>query len=245
MPKPTFLNLPEDKRERIVELAIEEFSDKPYAQASISNIVARAGIAKGSFYQYFDDKLDLYRWLLLDVAAHRKLAYVEAHMPAQSADMFEVLEQMMVAGIEFGIENPRLSRVAEWTFHQSPDPDLTAFVNEVEALGTENFRRFLEQASERGELRDGLDLDLAGAMIAAMLSKGIDVAMKRRFGFDLWELCTKPRLAKKISKAARARLAHDVAELLRHALGSGRASDGARFDAEAQRAILASAMEKS
>ena len=245
MPKPTFLNLPEDKRERIVDLAIEEFSDKPYAQASISNIVARAGIAKGSFYQYFEDKLDLYRWLLLDVAAHRKLAYVEAHMPAQSADMFEVLEQMMGAGIEFGIENPRLSRVAEWTFHQSPDPDLTAFVKEVEALGAENFRRFLEQARERGELRTGLDLDLAGAMIGSMLGKGLDIAMKRRFGFDLWELCTKPRLARKISKTERARLAHDVAELLRHALGSGRASGGARFNPDDQRGLLESALERA
>jgi AcrR family transcriptional regulator len=245
MPKPTFLNLPEDKRERIVELAIEEFSDKPYAQASISNIVARAGIAKGSFYQYFEDKLDLYRWLLLDVAAHRKLAYVEAHMPPESGDMFEVLERMMVAGIEFGIENPRLSRVAEWTFHQSPDPDLTAFVKEVEALGAENFRRFLQQALERGELREGLDLDLAGAMIGSMLGKGLDIAMKRRFGFDLWELCTKPRLAKKISRAARARLAHDVAELLRHALGSGRKGGAARFDPDDTRALLETAMERS
>ena len=245
MPKPTFHNLPADKRERIIELAIEEFSDKPYAQASISNIVARAGIAKGSFYQYFEDKLDLYRWLMLDIAAHRKLAYVEAHMPASSGDMFEVLERMMVAGIEFGIENPRLSRVAEWTFHQSPEPDLAAFVKEVEALSTENFRRFLEQARERGELRDGLDLDLAGAMIGSMLSKGLDVAMKRRFGFDLWELCTKPRLAKKISKAERARLAHDVAELLRRALGSGKKGGSARFDSADARALIETAMERS
>src|ERR1044072_1245619 len=105
MPKPTFLNLPEDKRERIVELAIEEFSDKPYAQASISNIVAQAGIAKGSFYQYFEDKLDLYRWLLLHVAGHRKLAYLEARVPPEAADMFELLEHLVLTGIEFGIAN--------------------------------------------------------------------------------------------------------------------------------------------
>ena len=45
MPTSTFLNLPADKRGRIVELAIEEFSERPYAQASLSRIVARAGIA--------------------------------------------------------------------------------------------------------------------------------------------------------------------------------------------------------
>jgi hypothetical protein len=58
---------------------------------------------------------------------------------------------------------------------------------------------------------------MRASVIGSMLSKGLDVAMKRRFGFDLWELCTKPRLARKIPKTERARLAHDVAELLRHA----------------------------
>jgi TetR/AcrR family transcriptional regulator len=245
MPKPTFLNLPEDKRERIVELAIEEFSDKPYAQASISNIVAQAGIAKGSFYQYFEDKLDLYRWLLLDVAGHRKLAYIEARVPSQAADMFELLEHLLLAGLEFGIANPRLSRVAEWTFHRTPDPELAAFLAEVEALSDDNFRRFLVQARDRGELREGLDLDVAAAVLGVTLRTGLDVAMKRRFGFDLWEMCTNPRLARKVSKAERARLARDLVDVLRHGLASGRASAGARFDPDEARAMIESAVERS
>jgi len=245
VPSATWWNLPADKRARVTHAAMCEFGARGFSAGSLNVIAGEAGIAKGSLFQYFDDKLDLYRWLLLDVAAHRKLAYVEAHMPASSGDMFELLERMMVAGIEFGIENPRLSRVAEWTFHQSPDPDLTAFVKEVEALGTENFLRFLEQARERGELRAGLDLDLAGAMIGSMLSKGLDIAMKQRFGFDLWELCTKPRLAKRISKAERARLAHDVAELLRHALGSGKKGGSARFDSDDARELIETAMRRS
>lgn len=245
MPKPTFHNLHADKRERIIELAIEEFSDKPYAQASISNIVAQAGIAKGSFYQYFEDKLDLYRWLLLDVAGHRKLAWMETRVPPETADMFELLEHLVLAGIEFGIANPRLSRVAEWTFHHSPDPELAAFFREVEELGLENFRRFLSQARDRGELREDVDLDIAAAMIAATFRQGLDVAMKSRFGFDLWEMCTKPRLAKKVSKAERARLAHDIVDFLRHGLASGRTSGRARFDPDEQRELIESAMERS
>ncbi len=78
-PRATFQNLPEEKRRRIVDLAVEEFSEHPYRQASLSRIVTRAGIAKGSIYQYFDDKLALYRWLFLEEVARRKIAYLAAH----------------------------------------------------------------------------------------------------------------------------------------------------------------------
>ena len=58
MPKQTFFNLPEDKRENLINIAIEEFAENDYQTASISRIVANAGIAKGSFYQYFENKED-------------------------------------------------------------------------------------------------------------------------------------------------------------------------------------------
>ena len=66
MPTATFFGLPEDRRTRLVEEAITEFAERSYAEASLSQIVRRAGIAKGSLYQYFSDKLDLYRWLLAE-----------------------------------------------------------------------------------------------------------------------------------------------------------------------------------
>ena len=59
MPKSTFFGLPEERRGRLVHEAIAEFADRPYAEASLSQIARRARIPKGSFYQYFDDKLDL------------------------------------------------------------------------------------------------------------------------------------------------------------------------------------------
>jgi AcrR family transcriptional regulator len=53
MPNQTFFNLAEEKREQITQVAIDEFANNDYGGGSISRIVARAGIAKGSFYQYF------------------------------------------------------------------------------------------------------------------------------------------------------------------------------------------------
>lgn len=61
MPKETFLNLPEEKKKKIIKAAQDEFERVPLEQASIKNIVENAGIARGSFYQYFESKEDLMR----------------------------------------------------------------------------------------------------------------------------------------------------------------------------------------
>lgn len=60
MPTKTFFNLPQKKRDRILKAAEKEFGRVPLYKASISNIVKEAEIPRGSFYQYFEDKEDLY-----------------------------------------------------------------------------------------------------------------------------------------------------------------------------------------
>ena len=77
----TFLNLPEEKRVRILQSAVDEFIRLPYDRTSINRIVENAGIPKGSFYQYFDGKDDLYGYCILSV--YRQLAQIrrEAGQP--------------------------------------------------------------------------------------------------------------------------------------------------------------------
>ncbi len=60
MPSQTFFNLPKEKRDTLIKIALNEFSANEYNSASVSRIVKETGIAKGSFYQYFQDKKDLY-----------------------------------------------------------------------------------------------------------------------------------------------------------------------------------------
>lgn len=64
MPTKTFLNLSEDKQNKIIEASIKEFSETPYEKTSINKIIKYAGISRGSFYMYFEDKSDLTMYLL-------------------------------------------------------------------------------------------------------------------------------------------------------------------------------------
>ncbi|MCR8645916.1 TetR family transcriptional regulator [Paenibacillus sp. N1-5-1-14] len=64
MPKQTFFNLSDDKRQILIDAMMKEFSRVPLHEASVANIVKAAGIPRGSFYQYFEEKDEAYYFLL-------------------------------------------------------------------------------------------------------------------------------------------------------------------------------------
>ncbi len=64
MPSDTFLRLNADKREKLIDASFKEFSLYNFNDASINRIIKEAGISRGSFYMYFEDKKDLYFYLL-------------------------------------------------------------------------------------------------------------------------------------------------------------------------------------
>lgn len=66
MPKETFYNLSEEKKIKILNAAKLEFSRVPIEKASIKNIVEKADIARGSFYQYFESKEDLLEYIITE-----------------------------------------------------------------------------------------------------------------------------------------------------------------------------------
>ena len=63
----TFYRLPDEKKERILQSAHREFTQHPYEKSSINRILNDAKIPKGSFYQYFDDKSDLFYLCIFSV----------------------------------------------------------------------------------------------------------------------------------------------------------------------------------
>ena len=66
MPKDTFYNLPFEKQEKVMRSAISEFINQGFEKANVGAIAKNAGVAKGSMYQYFENKRELFlfsvRW---------------------------------------------------------------------------------------------------------------------------------------------------------------------------------------
>ena len=89
MPTATFFRLPEEKRERLLRAAAEEFTRVNFAEASINRIVQGANIPRGSFYQYFTDKEDLF-FFLMDSMRDSYIETLDAALTQVGGDVFQM-----------------------------------------------------------------------------------------------------------------------------------------------------------
>lgn len=188
MPKQTFFNLPEDKKERILNTAIDEFSKYYYHKASISRIVKNAGIAKGSFYQYFEDKKDLFKYLI-GRAGEEKMKHFNPIMTnIDNVNFFEVVRAMYITGIRFAMENPRLQQIAD-NFIRDNDTRL-----KQEILGdnipksNEMFISMINKGIEKGDLDPSIDVALTASIITNLNIAISDYFIKEVKGKDYMEM---------------------------------------------------------
>lgn len=169
MPKQTFYNLPQEKRQRIEAAAIEEFAERGFQGASISQIVGQAGIAKGSFYQYFEDKRDLFLHLV-DLVAQEKRAYFKSCQPPHSdLDFFAMLHWMFAAGMEFTLARPRLNQaVARVLFGDGMI--YTEMFDQVRQTSSAALRKLIEQGISRQEIDPAIDPQTAAFVFETLLN---------------------------------------------------------------------------
>lgn len=168
MPKDTFFNLPEDKRTLICHVAIDEFAAYSFDQASINRIVAKSGIAKGSFYQYFKNKKDLFLYLL-QLAAEEKLNYLAPVMrnPEQD-DFFTLLRELYLAGIQFAVEHPQYAEISKKLLASKGTPIYEEAKGHTMPSTYELFETSLENAITRGEVRADVDVKMLVYLIAPL-----------------------------------------------------------------------------
>jgi AcrR family transcriptional regulator len=182
MPKPTFFNLPADKRQAIIEVAIDEFIEQSYAAASISRIVARAGIAKGSFYQYFADKQDLFLYLL-DYAGRRQLALLQREAPPDpDLPFFPFLRRQMQASVAVGMADPRLAKLMYRAYYDEL-PFREAALAGLRETGRGYLEDLIRRGIARGDLDPALDPGLA-AFVIQTLSGELGPYLLARLGLD-------------------------------------------------------------
>lgn len=109
MPKQTFFNLKEDKKEKIEKALIKEFSRNSFEKASISNIILEANIPRGSFYQYFEDKEDAI-YYIIDKYLEKEKNKIYQYLLRNKGDIFETAVNIYedMAKITEKDENERL-----------------------------------------------------------------------------------------------------------------------------------------
>ncbi len=101
MPTERFFRLPEEKRRRVIDAAVAELKRAPFDQISINKIIRSADIPRGSFYQYFDNKLDLLDFLLAGCKAEVERAILKT-LRETGGDLFAVFSAILRAVVNLG-----------------------------------------------------------------------------------------------------------------------------------------------
>ncbi|MCX7720903.1 MAG: TetR/AcrR family transcriptional regulator [Dictyoglomus thermophilum] len=104
MPKKTFYNIPEEKRERITRTLIKYFAEKPYSKVDVEDIAKECGIAKGSMYQYFENKKDMY-FYAIENATKRSLEILK-DVNFENISLFEYVKQSFEFNWDFLLKYP-------------------------------------------------------------------------------------------------------------------------------------------
>jgi AcrR family transcriptional regulator len=177
VPHQTFFNLPEDKRQQILQVVIDEFAENDYDQVSISRIVQRAGIAKGSFYQYFADKDDLYGYVL-GLLAEAKTQFMSLdHPDPNHVGIFAYLRWMAEVGVAFQMAHPQISKIAVRAAKSNNYP--RSFNANIREQTRAFYRRLVEVGQAQGDIAPSVDPQIAAVIFDGALSSISDFLLEK------------------------------------------------------------------
>ncbi len=213
-PKQTFLNLAEEKRLRIEKALVEEFAREGYRRASLNNVVKRLGIAKGSLYQYFDNKEAIFLFVF-----ERFTRLVKSMVGKPSAadwrpdNFWQTVRRVWEAGIIFIDRHPVYYQLYLNALFEQDIPHREEIISRVRLFSMEFFGPLAAAARERGGLRPDVPVPVVVFMIDAAMDRFLQ-SYARSYLDDGLKLAAADR--------ARAEAGMDsIIEVLKNGLGGG------------------------
>lgn len=188
MPQATFFNLPDDKKILIIAAALDEFSSVSYDTASINQICKKSNIAKGSFYQYFTDKMDLYVYIMT-LAIEKKIKFFSSVLT--EFDTLSLLEQfrlLFLKGIEFAKDYPQYAALGEQFSKENNQLAKSSAIKEGDKQSEILFIQMIGQAKSKGEIDNTVD-SLALSILLQSMNNSVNEYMLNKFGNVRYEDC--------------------------------------------------------
>lgn len=166
MPTSTFFNLPREKREKVINAAIDEFASNTYHKASVTRIINKADIASGSFYQYFDDKKDLYKYII-ELLGETKMTYMKPLMEKlDKMDFFQFLREVYLSAIRFARENPKMDSIGNMLINSKD-----SIYEEIIGNQSSKSVQFMEEMLKAGIKKGDIDPEIDPHLMARLYTK--------------------------------------------------------------------------
>lgn len=167
MPQQTFNNLKPERQKEIRDIAYKEFSLNDYKNASVSNIVKELSLAKGSFYRYFNSKLDLYTYLL-EFAIQLRMSTVNQLIQEETDDFFAILKENFSNKIDFDFQYPLESIFTYRVLLENNTPELKEIINNLKLNILKLVEDLIKHFIDSGKLRKDINVSITAFNIYHM-----------------------------------------------------------------------------
>ncbi len=181
MPRSKF---PKRTRQNVLQSALEVFASKGYAQASMDDIAAKAGVTKGALYWHFESKVDLYGAVVTHVLEMQTQDIVPALQKGVSPS--EVVEALVSSYLNFYRSNPLVMEFYSNMMIEGKTLTETGIMSTM-ALAYRSYREAVADALAEGHGK-GMPSPKSAAMVLVGALDGIAMQwMIDPKGFDLDE----------------------------------------------------------
>lgn len=168
-PLPRFEKLAPEKRVRILQSATEAFAAHGYEGASLNALIEQAGISKGAFYYYFEDKADLF----VTTLRHAWSQFTPNRpfdIDALNQETFWVrINELLLDCVDAASESPSLVGLGRLVYDPPADERVRAAIEEEFSQLLDLIQRVLVKGRELQLVRDDLPLDLSAQMVGSVL----------------------------------------------------------------------------
>lgn len=165
--KPTFENIPEEKRRKILDVAVNEFANCGFENANINTIAKKAEVSVGSLYKYFDTKTDLFL-----TSVNYGISTLDSIIDAIAGsddDIMLKLEKLVRVAIEFSRRSSVLIKLYnEFTSESNSELAKRIAVN-METITAAAYKKAIIEGQVAGEIRTDIDPGMAAFLIDNML----------------------------------------------------------------------------
>ncbi len=156
MPKRTFNRLDDDKKERVIRAAIEEFQARGFENAKIEEIARNAEVAKGSIYQYFDDKKELFIYSVTWTLEYF-MKIIDRQTPLQDMDVYDYFLSGSRERFELLKQEPLLVAFSMDIYTGKFGALALEATRELSRVGEEYELKLIANGKRKGTVRDDLD----------------------------------------------------------------------------------------
>jgi TetR/AcrR family transcriptional regulator len=153
--KDTFDKTSADRRQKVLEAAIDEFASKGYNATNINDVAKKSNISIGSMYSYFASKEDLFLSIINN--AYILLEKIVKDVTENSRDIFDYIERMLIAARVFAIKHPQLNQIYLDITTQALSQMSCKLSNRLETITSQRFNDVIKQAKEEGKISNDID----------------------------------------------------------------------------------------